>query len=352
MSLIALKCPSCGGNLEFEDSREFGFCQYCGTKIMISQEINNTVNNTVNNFNSTTIISNGKEEQNRRKISAAQKAADEGNYEAAKTIADDILLNDSTFAEAYLVLLKCAALRDFREYGYILKVSESTVRSYYSQYHLYSNDARSFKEVLNDIGVSYTKETVAIRIQGGALTTVQNGIGIINDIMAHPKSTSEERELLKDLIESFIRCPGLLMGLPQGLFDTPHFYNFEYTSNGRSVTSFNQFSEVRLTYLDYQNFRQKMGENEILNSDTLEKYLGSLKQTVSEPVTTWTLFSKKKDRNGNAIDVSKTESRLRKMVDTYPSYGAEVNQLKSRLEKTDYYTSLSIPNSKPPLYLE
>ena len=34
MGFVALKCPQCGEDIELDDSREFGFCQYCGTKIM------------------------------------------------------------------------------------------------------------------------------------------------------------------------------------------------------------------------------------------------------------------------------------------------------------------------------
>lgn len=29
------KCPSCGAHISFDDSRDFGFCQYCGAKIML-----------------------------------------------------------------------------------------------------------------------------------------------------------------------------------------------------------------------------------------------------------------------------------------------------------------------------
>lgn len=37
MAIVALQCPHCGGNLELEDSREFGFCMYCGTKIVMTR---------------------------------------------------------------------------------------------------------------------------------------------------------------------------------------------------------------------------------------------------------------------------------------------------------------------------
>ena len=29
------QCPNCNASLTFDDNREFGFCQYCGTKIML-----------------------------------------------------------------------------------------------------------------------------------------------------------------------------------------------------------------------------------------------------------------------------------------------------------------------------
>lgn len=34
MSLIVAKCPSCGANLEIDNSRDYMFCQFCGTKIV------------------------------------------------------------------------------------------------------------------------------------------------------------------------------------------------------------------------------------------------------------------------------------------------------------------------------
>ena len=34
MGIISLKCPTCGADLNLDDSQEFGFCSYCGTKVM------------------------------------------------------------------------------------------------------------------------------------------------------------------------------------------------------------------------------------------------------------------------------------------------------------------------------
>ena len=34
MGITALKCPGCGANVEFDSDRDYGFCEYCGTKVM------------------------------------------------------------------------------------------------------------------------------------------------------------------------------------------------------------------------------------------------------------------------------------------------------------------------------
>lgn len=39
MALKALVCPQCGANLSLDDSRDFGFCQFCGTKVMLHETV-------------------------------------------------------------------------------------------------------------------------------------------------------------------------------------------------------------------------------------------------------------------------------------------------------------------------
>jgi len=36
MAFVPVKCPSCGADISLDDSNEFGFCQFCGTKILNS----------------------------------------------------------------------------------------------------------------------------------------------------------------------------------------------------------------------------------------------------------------------------------------------------------------------------
>ncbi len=51
MALTACRCPSCGANLELDDARDFGFCTFCGAKVMLHDvvEIKHTGSVTLDN---------------------------------------------------------------------------------------------------------------------------------------------------------------------------------------------------------------------------------------------------------------------------------------------------------------
>lgn len=39
MAFIAAKCPACGGEIQLDDSKESGFCMYCGSRVLLEQAI-------------------------------------------------------------------------------------------------------------------------------------------------------------------------------------------------------------------------------------------------------------------------------------------------------------------------
>jgi len=49
LGIVFLRCKKCNGECEFDDSKQFGFCKHCGTKLVIKDDIvNNTFNTTQN----------------------------------------------------------------------------------------------------------------------------------------------------------------------------------------------------------------------------------------------------------------------------------------------------------------
>jgi tetratricopeptide (TPR) repeat protein len=39
MAMVCIKCPNCGGALELDNSKEFGFCMFCDTQVYVQDEI-------------------------------------------------------------------------------------------------------------------------------------------------------------------------------------------------------------------------------------------------------------------------------------------------------------------------
>lgn len=42
MSIIAAKCPGCGGDIQLDDTNQHGFCMYCGTRVIVKDAIEET----------------------------------------------------------------------------------------------------------------------------------------------------------------------------------------------------------------------------------------------------------------------------------------------------------------------
>lgn len=39
MKIISIKCPSCGANTNLDEERGFGYCSFCGTKIVSGEHV-------------------------------------------------------------------------------------------------------------------------------------------------------------------------------------------------------------------------------------------------------------------------------------------------------------------------
>ena len=39
MGIVSMNCPNCGAQVDMDDSREFGYCNMCGSKVMVDRMI-------------------------------------------------------------------------------------------------------------------------------------------------------------------------------------------------------------------------------------------------------------------------------------------------------------------------
>lgn len=93
MGLIAAKCTACGANIEVDDTREAGICQYCGTAFITEKVINHyhtyVTNN--NNFAGATIHITGSDTD--ELLELAKKELLLHNYTNANFYLDEIKKN-------------------------------------------------------------------------------------------------------------------------------------------------------------------------------------------------------------------------------------------------------------------
>lgn len=90
MGLVAMKCPSCGADIQLDDSREFGFCNFCGTKVMQDK--------IVVEHQGSVKIDQSDEVKNLYEL--ARRAKNDCNSENAQKYYDMLLLKDSSSWEA------------------------------------------------------------------------------------------------------------------------------------------------------------------------------------------------------------------------------------------------------------
>lgn len=98
MGLVSMKCPSCSANIELDDSREFGFCTYCGTKVMTERIIIE--------HKGGVILDNTEKLKNLHIL--AKRALDSGDNSKAKDYFNEILVENPNDWKAvfYSVFLK------------------------------------------------------------------------------------------------------------------------------------------------------------------------------------------------------------------------------------------------------
>jgi len=111
VGLISLKCSACGASLEVDSRLEVGYCQYCGTKFMLSEHVNINVK-----------IDNG----NDNKIIMANEYLESGNFERAEKIYKDVLLNDINNYQAWWGRYLCETYYS-KYYGYVNRYGETSI---------------------------------------------------------------------------------------------------------------------------------------------------------------------------------------------------------------------------------
>lgn len=101
MGIKTLKCTTCGANIELDDDREFGFCKFCGTKLMLVEkvEVKHTGKVSIEGIQSV-------KERIDNYYNLFKNSFLEHDYNRSKELLNSILELDSKQASAYLQYCK------------------------------------------------------------------------------------------------------------------------------------------------------------------------------------------------------------------------------------------------------
>ena len=142
MAIVSLKCPHCGGSLDLDDSREFGFCQYCGNKIMIQQEINNI------------IVQNSTDNQVARLVKLIEEHISFKRLGDAEKLVSNLTAIDSTYPDIPLIRAKLSAINDVEKNGYVTWPVQEEILRFLDQYRVFSGKRLGYEAFLEGIGLS------------------------------------------------------------------------------------------------------------------------------------------------------------------------------------------------------
>lgn len=138
MAIVKLTCPKCNGNLSFDDNRKFGFCEFCGAKVMIQKEV---INVNIKKDNTSTMA----------KLSAlADQYLATGDYKSAMDIGEKMSKIEPTNAKAYHIMASVVILFE-KQRGSFGKDNIAGCRKLYSAYQKYSGDTKSFEQFVLDL---------------------------------------------------------------------------------------------------------------------------------------------------------------------------------------------------------
>ncbi|MBR3410645.1 MAG: leucine-rich repeat protein [Candidatus Methanomethylophilaceae archaeon] len=141
MTLIALRCPNCSGDIALDDSREYGFCLYCGTKIMVQKYVKAESSVSAQLSNLKPIV---------------EKSFQDGKLEKSLEYSDRLISENAADADVWYMRGICLALRDgFRIDGdrdskesYSLKPTKEAMSCFYNYAALSGKEVDFPKESL------------------------------------------------------------------------------------------------------------------------------------------------------------------------------------------------------------
>ena len=146
MGLVKMNCPGCGQPMELDDSREFGFCSYCGNKVMIDRMI-------VEHKGSVKI---NNDERIQNCLAIARRAYESQDWESAQKNFSIVEQEKPGNLEVMFFRIYCQAMNMLRDIDYTKREQYFSalynfVSTISSLYHNSEQDVETIKKICNAV---------------------------------------------------------------------------------------------------------------------------------------------------------------------------------------------------------
>jgi len=196
--MLDLKCPNCGATITLDDTREFGFCSYCGTKLQVVQKVKVVHEGTIN------VAGIQNDEQ---QLNSAKKLIELGEKGKAKELLEKIVTSSPECAEAWIMLATLKYCRTLAEcLGSSIGLNANEGKQKLLNALISSSEMKNAQSILGTNNAYYNK--------------------VIED---YKKTIDEAITNSKNIINKYCNNPQLLSGY--GYYDEGYEYGF-FTHNG------------------------------------------------------------------------------------------------------------------------
>lgn len=299
MGLVAAKCPQCGANINVDEEKDAGICEYCGTAFITEKAINNYNTYVTNNYAGANINITGGNVDNLLKM--AENAIEATNGSEALNYVNKALEIEPESSRAWILKMKTVKLQDDLHNNqldtYNINVQETVT---------YGNKAIEYASPDEKEKVQHDVYTYYLQLMDIYVGIAENKVDDTRQLVAMRKKMSDSQGALNEILNLDLQMMDsltnkLIVPSSQFRFSIPD----EYVESHDDIQDIIlEITRLYIKYCNEKNYRIQIHKrrftNDILRAqeDDVQKMLRGLSEGRKQQID----FS-------NAADIEKNNKK-------------------------------------------
>lgn len=228
MGLVAAKCPQCGANINVDEEKDAGICEYCGTAFITEKAINNYNTYVTNNYAGASINVVGGNLDNLLKM--AENAIEAENASEALNYVNKALEIDPKCTKAWIFKMETVKLQDDLHNNKIDSFSVNVQETV-----TYGNKAIEYAAVEEKDKVQDAVYMYYLELAAGYLRLVVAQAEETSQLRKTRQSVKDSRETLKELLHVDMDYMKILTNIASSAYYLKAAVPVEYIESHKNV---------------------------------------------------------------------------------------------------------------------